>query len=67
LTLDRTKTEFAPVPRLPIKAPELVQGLAIIILAEIRKEIMPDFVHPSTAGHQIWADAITPKLTELMK
>jgi lysophospholipase L1-like esterase len=33
----------------------------------IRKEIMPDFVHPSTAGHQIWADAITPKLTELMK
>jgi lysophospholipase L1-like esterase len=33
----------------------------------ISKEIMPDFVHPSSAGHQIWADAITPKLTELMK
>jgi lysophospholipase L1-like esterase len=28
---------------------------------------MPDFVHPSSAGHQIWADAISPKLAELMK
>jgi lysophospholipase L1-like esterase len=27
----------------------------------------PDFVHPTSAGHQIWADAITPKLVELMK
>jgi len=33
----------------------------------ISKEIMPDFVHPSSAGHQIWADAIIPKLTEWMK
>jgi beta-glucosidase len=34
----------------------------------IRPELMtPDFVHPSTAGHQIWADAITPKLAELMQ
>jgi len=33
----------------------------------ISKEIMPDFVHPSSAGHQIWADAITPQLTEWMK
>ena len=33
----------------------------------ISKEIMPDFMHPSNAGHQIWADAITLKLTELMK
>ncbi|HEY3899453.1 MAG TPA: platelet-activating factor acetylhydrolase IB subunit [Chthoniobacter sp.] len=33
----------------------------------ITKEIMPDFLHPSEAGYQIWADAITPKLTELMK
>ena len=31
------------------------------------KEIMPDFLHPNDAGYQIWADAITPKLTELMK
>jgi len=29
--------------------------------------IMPDFLHLSPAGYQIWADAITPKLTELTK
>ena len=28
---------------------------------------MPDFLHLSEAGYQIWADAIGPKLTELMK
>ena len=33
----------------------------------ITKEIMPDFLHLTPAGYQIWADAITPKLTELMK
>jgi lysophospholipase L1-like esterase len=33
----------------------------------ITKEIMPDFLHLSPAGYQIWADAITPKLAELMK
>lgn len=33
----------------------------------LTKEIMPDFLHLSAAGYQIWADAITPKLTELMK
>jgi len=33
----------------------------------ISKEIMPDFLHLSAAGYQIWADAITPRLAELMK
>ena len=33
----------------------------------ISKDIMADFLHPSAAGYQIWADAITPKVTELMK
>jgi lysophospholipase L1-like esterase len=33
----------------------------------ISKDIMPDFLHPNEAGYQIWADAITPKLAELMK
>ncbi len=33
----------------------------------ISKEIMPDSLHLSPAGYQIWADAITPKLAELMK
>jgi lysophospholipase L1-like esterase len=33
----------------------------------LAKEIMPDFLHLSPAGYQIWADAIGPKLAELMK
>jgi len=33
----------------------------------LTKEIMPDFLHLSPAGYQIWADAITPKLAELTK
>ena len=34
---------------------------------ELTKEIMPDFLHLSAKGYQIWADAISPKLAELMK
>ena len=33
----------------------------------ISKDVMPDFLHLSAAGYQIWADAISPKLAELMK
>lgn len=33
----------------------------------ISKDIMPDFLHLSAAGYQIWAGAISPKLAELMK
>jgi len=33
----------------------------------ISKEIMPDYLHLSAAGYQIWADAIDEKLAELMK
>ncbi len=33
----------------------------------ISKEVMPDFLHLSEKGYQIWADAISLKLTELMK
>jgi len=32
----------------------------------ISKEIMPDYVHPSDKGYQIWAKAMEPKLAELM-
>ncbi len=32
----------------------------------LSKDIMPDFLHLSAAGYQIWADAIGPKLAELM-
>ena len=28
----------------------------------LSKEMMPDTTHPSTKGHQIWADAIMPEL-----
>lgn len=33
----------------------------------LKAEIMPDFLHLSKAGYQIWADAISPKLAELTK
>ncbi len=33
----------------------------------LTKEIMPDFLHLSVKGYQIWADAISGKLDELMK
>jgi lysophospholipase L1-like esterase len=33
----------------------------------LTKEIMPDFLHLSVKGYQIWADAIGGKLEELMK
>ncbi len=33
----------------------------------LTKDIMPDFLHLSEAGYQIWADGIGPKLAELMK
>lgn len=32
----------------------------------LTKEIMPDFLHPSAKGYQIWADAMLPKVKELM-
>jgi len=31
------------------------------------KEIMPDFLHPSTKGYEIWADAIREPLAKLLK
>lgn len=33
----------------------------------LSKEIMPDFLHLSPAGYKIWADAVQPKLEELLK
>jgi lysophospholipase L1-like esterase len=33
----------------------------------ISKEIMKDYLHLTAPGYQIWADAISPKLAELMK
>jgi lysophospholipase L1-like esterase len=30
------------------------------------KEVMPDFLHLSPKGYQIWADAMLPTLTEML-
>jgi lysophospholipase L1-like esterase len=30
-------------------------------------DVMPDALHPNTKGYQIWADAMQPKLEELLK
>lgn len=30
-------------------------------------DIMPDFLHPNAKGYQIWADAMMPKIQELLK
>ena len=34
---------------------------------QIPGTIMPDYLHLSAAGYQIWADAITPTLNEMLK
>jgi beta-glucosidase len=31
------------------------------------KDLLGDLVHPTTAGYQIWADAMQEKLTELLR
>ena len=33
----------------------------------LSKDIMPDLLHPSEKGYQIWADAMNPTLDEMMK
>ena len=33
---------------------------------KLPKEIMPDFLHPNEAGYKIWAEAMEPKVAELM-
>ena len=35
--------------------------------AKLSKDIMPDALHLSEAGYVIWADAITPTLTAMLK
>jgi lysophospholipase L1-like esterase len=32
----------------------------------IAKSIMPDFLHPNETGYKIWANAMEPKLKELL-
>ena len=32
----------------------------------LTKDIMPDYLHPNSAGYKIWAEAIEPKVAKLM-
>lgn len=32
----------------------------------LTRAIMPDFLHPNASGYEIWADAMEPKIAELM-
>jgi lysophospholipase L1-like esterase len=34
---------------------------------KVPKEIMPDYLHPNASGYEIWAQAIEPALTEMLK
>ncbi|EDY15888.1 TonB-like protein [Chthoniobacter flavus Ellin428] len=33
----------------------------------LSKDIMPDLLHPNAKGYEIWAEAIAPKVKELMQ
>src|SRR5205807_8320147 len=33
----------------------------------LSKEVMPDYLHPGKRGFQIWADAILPRLKEVVR
>jgi lysophospholipase L1-like esterase len=33
---------------------------------ELSRDIMPDYLHPNAKGYEIWAEAIEPKVAELM-
>jgi lysophospholipase L1-like esterase len=33
----------------------------------LSKDIMPDLLHPNDKGYEIWAEAIAPKVKELLK
>ena|GEM_PF-584457 len=53
---DGTKTRFLDIGN-KLLAPD----------GSITKEIMPDALHPTAQGYQIWADAMQPLLEEMMK
>jgi lysophospholipase L1-like esterase len=33
----------------------------------ISADIMPDFLHPNARGYEIWAEAIEPKIADLLE
>ena len=32
----------------------------------LTKKVMPDYLHPHTPGYKIWAEAMEPKIKEIM-
>ncbi len=44
-----------------------IGGKFPVVDGALSAEAMPDFLHLSESGYRIWADAIGPKLAELMK
>ena len=42
-------------------------GDQFLVDGKIPKDIMPDQLHPSAKGYEIWAEAIQPTLDEMMK
>jgi len=44
-----------------------IGGSFPVVDGALSAKAMPDFLHLSESGYQIWADAIGPKLAELMK
>ncbi len=41
-----------------------INDLLLAPNGELTKEIMPDFLHPSTAGYEIWAKALEPMIAD---
>lgn len=60
INADLSKRSFGSAVRyLDLSDKFLVEG-------KIPDEVMPDQLHPSIKGYQIWADAVLPVITELM-
>lgn len=57
--------------------PALADGKTVIFMdigkifldeqGNVKKELMPDFLHPSADGYKLWLQAVRPALSELMK
>lgn len=41
-------------------------GEAFLNEGKVRRDLMPDFLHPNTAGYQVWAEAQEPALKKLL-
>jgi lysophospholipase L1-like esterase len=70
---DQPRTKVAEASKL---AADIADGKMVYFLdigsnflqpdGTISKEIMPDFLHLSEKGYTLWAEAITPKIREIL-